>query len=75
MGAQTEKTTFACKDDLANFTCILEWGQGTCKKSRPCPARAYTTLVVLFKKIIIHKQKRNQWVSTQLKSALVFICP
>ena len=29
------------------FTCILEWGQGTCKKSRPYPARAYTTLVVL----------------------------
>ena len=26
---------------------LLEWGQGTCKKSRPCPARAYTTLVVL----------------------------
>ena len=20
------------------FTCILEWGQGTCKKSRPYPA-------------------------------------
>ena len=29
------------------FTCILEWGQRTCKKSRPYPARAYTTLVVL----------------------------
>ena len=25
------------------FTCTLEWGQGTCKKSRPNPARAYTT--------------------------------
>ena len=22
------------------FTCMLEWGQGTCEKSRPCPARA-----------------------------------
>ena len=29
------------------FTCILEWGQGACKKLRPYPARAYTTLVVL----------------------------
>ena len=29
------------------FTCILEWGQGTCKKSRLYPARAYRTLVVL----------------------------
>ena len=29
------------------FTCILEWGQGTRKKSKPYPARAYTTLVVL----------------------------
>ena len=29
------------------FTCIQEWGQGTCKKSKPFPARAYTTLVVL----------------------------
>ena len=28
-------------------TCILKWGQGTCKKSRPYPAGAYTTLVVL----------------------------
>ena len=22
------------------FTCILKWGQGTCKKSKPYPARA-----------------------------------
>ena len=29
------------------FTCTLECGQGTCKKSKPYPARAYTTLVVL----------------------------
>ena len=29
------------------LTCILEWGQRTCKKSRPYPTRAYTTLVVL----------------------------
>ena len=29
------------------FTCILEWGQRTYKKSRPYPARAYTSLVVL----------------------------
>ena len=29
------------------FACILKWGQGTCKKSKPYPARAYTTLVVL----------------------------
>ena len=29
------------------FTCTLERGQGTCKKSRPYLARAYTTLVVL----------------------------
>ena len=29
------------------FTCILEWGQGNCKKSRLYPARAYTTLVSL----------------------------
>ena len=29
------------------FTCILEWVQRTCKKSRPYPVRAYTTLVVL----------------------------
>ena len=29
------------------FACILEWGQGTCKKSSSYPARAYTTLVVL----------------------------
>ena len=29
------------------FTCILKWGRMTCKKSRPYPARAYTTLVVL----------------------------
>ena len=28
------------------FTCIFEWGQGTFKKLRPFPARAYTTLVV-----------------------------
>ena len=27
--------------------CILEWGKGLVKKSRPYPARAYTTLVVL----------------------------
>ena len=32
---------------LKIFTCILEWGQGACKKSKPYPARAYTTLVVL----------------------------
>ena len=25
----------------------MEWGQGTLKKARPYPARAYTTLVVL----------------------------
>ena len=30
------------------FTCILERGQGTCKKSRSYPAQAYTTLAVLF---------------------------
>ena len=29
------------------FTCIFEWGQGTCKKSKPYPDRAYTTFVVL----------------------------
>ena len=29
------------------FTCILDWGQGTCRKSRPYPAPAYTTFVVL----------------------------
>ena len=29
------------------FTYILKWGQLTCKKSRPFPAWAYTTLVVL----------------------------
>ena len=29
------------------FTCILEWGQGTCKKSRLYPAQAYTILVEL----------------------------
>ena len=29
------------------FTWILEGGQGTCKKSRPYPGQAYTTLVVL----------------------------
>ena len=29
------------------LTCILEWGQGPCKKSKPYPAQAYTTLVVL----------------------------
>ena len=29
------------------FTYILKWGQMTCKKSIPYPARAYTTLVVL----------------------------
>ena len=29
------------------FICILEWRQGTYKKSRLYPARAYTTLVVL----------------------------
>ena len=27
--------------------CILEWGKGLVKKSKPYPARAYTTLVVL----------------------------
>ena len=44
------------KDDIfmqrrlrQNFTCTLEWGQGTRKKSRPCPAWAYTTFVVLGK--------------------------
>ena len=31
------------------FTCILERGQVTCKKSKPYPARAYTTLVMLVK--------------------------
>ena len=42
------------KDDISMqrrlgqiFTCILEWGQGTCKKSKPSPAWAYTNLVVL----------------------------
>ena len=29
------------------LTCILEWGQRTCKNSRPYPAQAYTTIVVL----------------------------
>ena len=38
---------FHAKMTRANFTCILEWGQGSCKKSGPYPARAYTTLVVL----------------------------
>ena len=42
--AQTEKTTFSCKDDCRS---ILEWGKGLVKKSRLYPARAYTTLVVL----------------------------
>ena len=44
MRAQTEKTTFSCKDDCRS---ILEWGKGLVKKSRLYPARAYTTLVVL----------------------------
>ena len=34
------------------FTFILEWGQGTCKKSRPYLAQVYTTLVVLVNFII-----------------------
>ena len=29
------------------FTCLLKWGQGSCKKSKPFPARAYKSLVVL----------------------------
>ena len=43
MRAQTERQHFHAKTTRANFTSILEWGQ----KSRPYPARAYTTLVVL----------------------------
>ena len=48
MRAQTEKTTFSCKDDCRS---ILEWGKGLVKKSRLYPARAYTTLVVLVLKL------------------------
>ena len=33
------------------ITCILERGQGTCKKSRAYPAQAYTTVVVLVSNI------------------------
>ena len=35
------------------FTCILEWGQRTYKNSRPYPAQAYTTLVVLVHFIVV----------------------
>ena len=39
------------------FTCILEWRQGTCKKSRQYPAQAYyTTLVVLVFDVVLHYQ-------------------
>ena len=48
MRAQTEKTTFSCKDDCRS---ILECGKGPVKKSRLYPARAYTTLVVLVLKL------------------------
>ena len=50
MRAQTEKTTFSFKDDWGKSLHVC-WsgGQGTCKKSRPHTARAYTTLVVLVK--------------------------
>ena len=47
MCAQTEKTTFSCKDDWGK--CILEWGQGTCKISRPYPAQAYSLVVLVLK--------------------------
>ena len=43
MCAQTEKT----QTTRANLYIYIVVGQGTCKKSRPYPARAYTTLVVL----------------------------
>ena len=46
---------FHAKTTRANFTCILDWGQGTFRKSRPYPARAYTTLVVLVKMYILQK--------------------
>ena len=36
------------------FTYIFEWGQGTCKKSKLYPARAYITLVVLVFLMISH---------------------
>ena len=43
------------------FTCILEWGQGTCKKSRLFPARAYTSLVVLVYSKGHRKTRSNKW--------------
>ena len=43
MRAQTEKTTFSCKDDCRS---ILEWGKGLVKKSRLYPARALVVLVL-----------------------------
>ena len=41
------------------FTYILRWGQKTCKKSRPYPARAYTTLVVLVVPLILSRITRQ----------------
>ena len=43
MCAQTEKTTFSCKDDQGKSLYVYWSGA----KSRPFPARAYTTIVVL----------------------------
>ena len=47
MSAQMEKTKFHAKTTKANLNIYIGVGQGTCKKLRPFPARAYTTLVVL----------------------------
>ena len=41
------RTNRNAKTTRANLYTYIGVGQGTCKKSRPFPARAYTTLVVL----------------------------
>ena len=53
--AWTNRKDYICKQRRQGqiFTCILEWGQRTYKKSRPYPARAYTTLVVLVVKQLV----------------------
>ena len=59
VSAQIEKTT------RANLYIYIGVGQGTCKKSRPFLARAYTTLVVL---VFPHPAMKFKIKQEQLRS-------
>ena len=53
------------------FTCLLEWGKRTCKKSRQYPARVYTTLVVIAKPYP-DMQKRIYFLDPTSEFSIIF---